>query len=143
MATGQEIVTDALYEISVITDEVPMESSYMVRGMRKLNDMLSEWDKSGIPLGFIPLADETDDVLIPREYNNAVIVNLAGLLAPTFNKEVGPTLAAKIKSANDALLNMTVKIGRTTLPSTLPTGSGNGVGYCDERFFPETDTTNF
>ena len=146
MATGSDIVTDALAEIGVFAEETPIEAADMQLGIRYLNDMLAEWDESGIPLGFTPLQSEAEEVRIPRGAVKAVKVNLAGLLSVPFRKQITPGLAASIKTASDALLRMTVKIGAVKLPSTLPKGSGNknsNTSYFNDRFFDEQDLENF
>ena len=143
MATGQDIVTSALSELGIHAAETAIEAADMQLGINTLNDMLSEWDESGTPLGFTPLGDETDVVRIPRGFNRAVIVNLAGLLSIPFEMAISSTLAASIRSSNEALLRMTVKIGSVKLSSNLPRGSGNRDDFDDDKFFTEQDKANF
>lgn len=143
MATGQDIVEAALDEIGVHAAETAIQPADMQLGIRTLNDMLTEWDESGTPLGFTPLGDETDTVRIMRGAKRAVIVNLAGLLSIPFEKEISPVLAASIQSSNQALLRMTVKIGSVKVSGNLPRGSGNRDRLYDDRFFPEQDKANF
>lgn len=143
MATGQDFVEAALGEIGIHAAETAIEAADMQLGINTLNDMLSEWDESGTPLGFTPLSDENDTVRIPRGVKRAVIVNLAGLLSVPFQKPISQVLAASIKSSNQALLRMTVKIGSVKVSSNLPRGSGNRDRLYDDRFYPEQDKANF
>ena len=100
MATGSDIVTDALAEIGVFASETAIEADDMQLGIRKLNDMLISWNDSGTNLGFIPILNEADTVRVPRGANRAVIVNLAVLLAAPFGKQISQTLLTNVEAAN-------------------------------------------
>ncbi len=143
MTTGQDIIEDALAEIGVFASETAIESADMQLGLRKLNDMLSEWDLGGTELGFTPLQSEADEVRIPRGLVSTVKYNLAGRLSVPFRKPISIELAAEIKAASAALLRHTVKIGTVKVASTLPRGSGNRDTIYNDRFFPEQDKANF
>ena len=143
MATGQDIIEDALAEIGVFAAETMIEPADMQLGLRKLNDMLAEWDLSGTDIGFTPLQSEAEEVRLQRDLVSAVKYNLAGRLAVPFRKPISVELAAEIKAASKALLRATVKVGKVKVASTLPTGSGNRDNLYDDKFFPEQDKANF
>ena len=143
MATGQDFVEDALDMIGVHASESPIEAADMQLAIRMLNDFMSQVDESGTELGFTPLQSESEEVRMRRGAVMFVKLNLAGLLAIPFKKSVSIELASAIKSANQALLRMTVKFGRVKVAGSLPRGSGNNNTLYDKKFFADQDKANF
>ena len=143
MATGTDFVTSALDYLGVHAAETAIEAADMQLGISMLNDYMSEIDEAGTAFGFTPLDSEADEVRMRRGAQHAIKMNLAGLLSVPFKMPISPELAVAIKSANKALLRMTVKIGRVKVSGTLPTGSGNSDNLYDEKFFPDQDKANF
>jgi len=145
MTTATEIIKDALEDIGYLAAETPLEASDEKKAFNVLNDMLSEWGISGILPGAAPVENTTDELRVPRETEGAIKKNLAGLCAAPFRRPISPELGASIKASNEALLRMTVKLGRVKLPNTLPKGSGNrcnGDVY-DNTFFGDNGEANF
>lgn len=144
MATANDIITRSFVRSGILGDGSALTASESQDGLSMLNDMLSEWESSGVILGFSTLADITDNVRIPRGANSAVIDALAIRLAPEYSRPVSPAL---LKSADDSyrnMLNMIVNLSDVDFPSTLPLGSGN---HCDNgvdsRYFPQKQKMNF
>ena len=142
MATALEFITDALEELGYLGAETPLESTDSDKAFGVFNDMLAEWGESGILPGAAPVANLSDVIRVPRGSHSAIKLNLAGKCASPFRRPITPTLAASIKASNESLLRMTAKIGTVKYPDSLPTGSGNEC-YDQDRFFNETDETNF
>jgi hypothetical protein len=143
MATGSDFVTDALDLIGYHAAETEIEPADMQLGINILNDYMAEIDESGAAFGFTPLASEADEIRLRRGAHRAIKANLAGLLAVPFKRPISVELAASIKSANQALGRMTVKIGRVKVSGSLPVGSGNRDNLFNERFFPDKNEANF
>ena len=143
MTTANEFIEDALDMIGVHASESAIEAPDMQLALRTLNDFMAEIDESGVAFGFTPLQSETDEVRMRRGAVKAVKANLAGLLSVPFKKPISAELAAVIKSSNDSLLRMTVKVGKVKVAGTLPKGSGNRDAVFDEKFFPDPEKANF
>lgn len=143
MATGQDIIKEAFQELGISESEEPIEAADMQLGLKKLNDMLTEWDEAGRIIGFTPLGELTDDVRLTRGLHGVAATLLAGRLAAPMKMPISAELAASIKLAGKMLLRITVKLGEVKLPSTLPRGTGNDNDRYNGRFFDEQDKENF
>lgn len=144
MASGADIVNGALRKLGVKPADDTITGQEMLDGIEVLNDMLIEWENSGIRLGFAPIADSADIIRVPRGTEEAIKGNLAGRLAPEYGKQVTPTLAAGISLATDSMLRIISKPLDVKFPDSLPLGSGNQcTDFEDQRFFPENEAENF
>lgn len=145
MVAMREIVEDAFEELSVKTAEIALTDNELQSGIRRCNDMLSEWDDIGIITGFTPVLNGDDEVNIDRNAVGAVKYNLAIRLAPSFQVVLGNDLIAVAQSSLDRLMASSTDLSVIAYPDSLPMGSGNQCsGYdTDERFFPNNKTDNF
>lgn len=143
MATGSDIVNGALRKLGVNPSDSAITGQEMLDGIESMNDMLIEWENSGIVLGFAPIADSADTVRIPRGTENAVKANLAGRMASDYSKQIQPALAAEIGASSDNMLRIIQGAPDVDYPDNLPRGSGNECWSEDKRFFPEVEEDNF
>lgn len=141
----REVVQDAFEEIGVKTAEVPLTDDELQSGIRRCNDMLTEWDDIGIIVGYNPVLNGDDIIEVDRNAVAAIKYNLAIRLAPSFQKIVGNTLAALASGTLDVLMASNTDISNIAYPDTLPLGSGNQCSSndTDRRFFPNNKTENF
>ena len=142
MATYNDIVKGALEDLGFLGAEEPLDASDANKAFDILNDMLAEWTISTLP-GVEPAINLSDEIRAPRHSHSAIKANLAGRCAAPFRKPITPELAAVINATSKALLKITAKLGPVKFPGTLPTGSGNQCDYDDNRFFPDSNATNF
>jgi len=145
MATGADIVNGALRKLGVNPSDSTITGQEMLDGIESLNDMLIEWENSGLVLGFAPIADSADTVRVPRGTENAIKANLAGRMASDYSKQLSAALVAEISASSDNMLRIISKPVDVEYPDTLPYGSGNQC-YNDtiyRRFFPVNDEENF
>lgn len=145
MASGAEIVNGALRKLGVNPSDSAITGQEMLDGIEVLNDMLIEWENSGIVLGFAPIADSADEVRVPRGTEDAVKSNLAGRLAPEYSKQITPTLAASISASTDNMLRLIQDAPDVDYPGNLPQGSGNECYDTNfgRRFYPKDKEENF
>ena len=145
MVTIREVVEDAFEEIGVKTAEVPLTSDELQSGIRRCNDMLTGWDDIGIIFGYTPILNGDDVINVDRSAIRAIKKNLAIDLAPSFQKVVGPALAAIASGTLEMLMASSSDIGEVDYPDSLPMGSGNQCANngTDSRFFPNNNTDNF
>ena len=140
--TADDAVTRALQMAGVRAAETPITAAEMADGINLLNDMLAEWEGSGIQLGHVPITSSSDVLQIPDVCNMAVKTNLSIYMHPEYGKQVNPALAAAATDAYTQMLNSLVKIGDVSPPGTLPMGSGNK-DYEGTNYFPSVDKVNF
>jgi len=145
MATMLEIVNDALEELGVKTAELPITNDEFQSGLRRCNDMLTEWQDAGIIVGYNEVTNNTDELELDRNAIAAVKYNLAVRLAPSFDKIVTPALLGVAVSSFSRLEASSAYIGEVAYPDTLPMGSGNRHSNVDtdRRFFPNNKDDNF
>ena len=145
MTTMLEVVQDAFEEIGVKTAEVSLTDDELQSGIRRCNDMLTEWDDIGIITGYNPVLNGSDTLEVDRNAIRAIKKNLAVDLAASFQKPISMDLAAIASSTLDVLMASSSNIGEIAYPDSLPMGSGNSCGNydLDNRFFTSNKTDNF
>lgn len=145
MATGADMVNGALRKLGIRPSDSAISPQEMLDGIESLNDMLIEWENSGLLLGFAPIADSGDVVRVPRGTENAVKANLAGRLASDYSKQISTALAAEIGASSDNMLRIIMDALDVDYPGNLPRGSGNECYDTNfgRRFFPKDKEENF
>ena len=146
MTTMREVVQDAFEEIGVKTAEVALTNDELQSGIRRCNDLLTQWDDTGVIVGYNPVLNGDDTLEIDRNAVRAIKKSLAMDLAPSYQKVVSQALAAAVNDSYNALLVSGTNLSNVTYPDTLPLGSGNDCDdnyFVDDRFFPENKTDNF
>ena len=95
--------------------------------------------------GAIPVEDVGDELEVPRYSLAALKANLAIRLAPEDDRIVTQGMAFDATDSLNELVKAEINLSNIPLPSTLPIGSGNQIGYTDEfnQFFPDGKKRNF
>tara|TARA_R110000764_G_scaffold111550_1_gene198314 strand:- start:1644 stop:2081 length:438 start_codon:yes stop_codon:yes gene_type:complete len=145
MATMREVVEDALEDITVKKAEVTLTNDELQSGIRRLNDMLAQWNELGIIAGYNPVTNGDDTLELEPAAIAAAKAKLAIRLAPSFSKIVTPALVENARETMEMLETANSHIGEIAYPDTLPTGSGNDCNSYDagDRFFNQNKTENF
>ena len=145
MVTMREVVQDAAEEIGAKTAEIPLESDELQSGIRRCNDMLTEWDDIGIISGYNPVLNGDDILEADRNAVAAIKYNLAIRMAPSFRKVVSTALGVIASDTLSRLEASGAFIGNVEFPDTLPMGSGNECPGLDtdRRFFNSNKIENF
>lgn len=144
MATGSDIITRALTKLGVRASETPLEAAELADGLDALNDMLSEWEYSGIRLNFERLTNAAETVNVPDGALGCIKSQLAVRLAAEYGRQISPALVAEADLGMDNLLISLAHLGDVELPDTLPTGSGNRItDFAEDTFFAQNTTDNF
>lgn len=97
--TVQELLTDAYLELNVIRENQALSAEQAATGLRKLNQMLADWEKDGIDLGYYPQTLLTATVPITPDAERGVMLNLVIELAGAFGAQVS---AATARNASQA-----------------------------------------
>jgi len=140
--TASGLVTKSLQKILVSAAEQGIESTEMNIGISELNDMMFEFDATGISLGYTEILTPTDIVTIPVGAIGGAVSQLAVRLSAYFNMPVSQGLAESARTGLQALYKLGLTIKPSSRPCTLPIGSGNETTgtYNHDKFYPCPDS---
>lgn len=147
MTTGTDIVEKALKLIGANSIAAPAAPETVVEGADALNSMLQTWTSQGIDLGIVPLEAPGDELGEPNDATNAIIENLALILAPNFDNGkmvVSVTLEKNAKRDYNIVKNLyqIVTIPNKVVSSTLPKGAGNKYPLFSDTYFRKGGIVN-
>ena len=117
-----EIIRDALQEIIVQASEQRLRGAETRTAIRYLNRMVTSWPFS---IGYVEVDSTSDLICIPRYAQLAIILGLAILLAPQFDRPVPDNLRANFSKAYNDLLTRKMQLVEAGFSNNLPRGSGN------------------
>lgn len=128
--TKREFITQAFEEIGLAAYVFDLTPEQLNSALRRMDAMVAGWNANGVRIGY-PLpsspgdSDLDTDSGVPDFCNEAIYLNLAVRLAPSFGK----TLTQETKAAADlAYGNMANQVAFPTperqMPQTLPRGQG-------------------
>jgi len=146
MATGSDIVLGAYQKLGLKPADSDITGQEMLDAIIVLNDMMMEFENSGVTFGYSPIGEPSDTIRVPIGTENGIKATLAGYLAPNLDVAISATLAAQIEVSQQKMFQIIRKPINTRYPDTLPLGSGND---CDDftlfndRFFPPNEKENF
>jgi hypothetical protein len=140
MSTGTSIIHDALKRIGAYSIAQPAAPETISDALEILNSMIQTWRSKSIFLDLVPLKVEGSNLSEPLDARNAIVDNLALMLAPNFEDGkavVSPQLKANAKAG---LIDITRLYRKNTIPNkvpsaTLPRGAGNDYGSGNDKFF--------
>lgn len=95
-----------------------------------LDNMMATWSSNGIRLGYYfestPANITASQVVnVPQGARQAIITNLACVIAPRFGKQASPELSKAAKTGYTNLLTNFAEVYPMHLPTSLPLGQGN------------------
>lgn len=138
--TRRQFIDGAFEEIGLATYAFDMGPEQYQAVLRRLDNMMAEWNAKGIRLGYpIPASPGAgsldDETSVPDSAWQAVVTNLAVRSAPMFGKTPSPDTKVAAKQS------LTTLMGRVKPPEVqlrqLPAGAGNKPWrYVDDPFLP-------
>ncbi|MGD2065745.1 MAG: packaged DNA stabilization gp4 family protein [Candidatus Bathyarchaeota archaeon] len=142
--TKKDIIESAFDSIGLSGHSFDLQPEEYESALRKLDTMMATWNGKGIRLGYpIPSgpnsSDISDDSFVPDWSLEAIYLNLAIRIAPSFGKMIHPDVKASSKEAYDSMMQ------RLSTPpeyqvSGVPKGQGSkSWRYSDGVFIPEQD----
>tara|TARA_R100000951_G_scaffold112182_1_gene112176 strand:- start:2220 stop:2690 length:471 start_codon:yes stop_codon:yes gene_type:complete len=136
METAQQVINDALQEILVQASEQPIQTVDFQTARRYLNRMMTTVPFSG--LGYTTVTLPSDLVTIPDAALEGVVFNLAKRLLSTYDMPLTAELLQSAKDGLNEIRRITVKVQPTSMPCTLPIGSGNEQEntFNNQHFYP-------
>ena len=140
--TKRQFVEAALTEIGLASYVFDIQPEQLEYARRRLDAMMADWNGKGIRLSYpIPASPEqgslAEETNVPDSANEAVILNLALRLAPSYGKQIMPDTRLLAKTAYDTVLQRATAPIELQFPDTLPSGAGNKYWRdADDPFMP-------
>jgi hypothetical protein len=113
--TNIDLIADSLRELGVITEIQTPSAEQGAHALRKLNQMMAEWEESGVRLEYFEQTSTGATCPIPAYAENGVICMLATRLASNYGAQVSIELAASATVGHDTIV-------RTAVSAALPVG---------------------
>lgn len=140
--TKREFIIDAFDEIGLASFNFDLQPEQMQSALRKLDRMLATWNGKGIRLGYplpsTPKSSNLDDSAnVPDSAHEAIVLNLAISIAPSFGKTVSPETKGMAKSAYQSLLSDFAKPSEMQI-SGIPKGAGSK-SYNNNEFIQQDE----
>jgi len=128
--TKRQFVTQAFEEIGLAAYVFDLTPEQLESALRRLDTMLATWNAKGIRLGYPLPSSPQDSSLdeqtgVPDSANEAIYVNLAIRLAPSFGKTPSVDTKATAKATYDGLLSLAAMPMEQQMPAHMPAGAGN------------------
>lgn len=128
--TKRDFVAQAFEELGLASYIYDIAPEQLESVLRRLDSMMATWNAKGIRVGY-PIASSPgngnldDETGVSDSCNEAVYLNLAIRIAPSFGKQVPQETKQAAKDSYDALMGKLAMPIEMQFPNTLPAGSGN------------------
>jgi len=138
--TKRQFVEAALEEIGLADYVFDLSPEQLQSAVRRMDSMLAAWNAIGIRIGY-PLTYNPDDAdldtitAVPDSANEAIILNLALRLSPSYGKAIALPTSAAARMAYNTLMSRAAMPAEQQFPSTLPVGAGQKSWNIDWPFF--------
>jgi hypothetical protein len=142
--TKRELITQAFEEAGLASYVFDLTADQLQSALRKLDSMMATWDAKGIKIGY-PLEDISTSSLdqysdITDAAVEAVYLNLAQRIAPSFGKQVAQETKQSAAQAYNALVqHVSGTPPLRQINDSLPRGAGNKP-WRDDRPFVDQNT---
>ena len=133
METAESIINDALVEILVQQSEQPIQTEDFQMGRRYLNRMMamSPFNK----LGYTIVTNPSDLITVPDGAIFGIVKSLAKTLLVPYDMPLTNELSLDVREGLKEIRRITVNVRSTSMPCTLPLGSGNEQTYSNNHFY--------
>jgi len=140
MSSGTFIIESALKRIGAASIVQPAAPETIIEGLNILKSMIQLWLSWGIQLRINPLDKPGDELGEPLDTTNAIIDNLALMVAPDFDNGRGNVSAQLKANARMGLAQVKQLYRPLTVPARQPSsttarGQGNVNGITTRTFF--------
>jgi len=139
--TKRQFIEQALEEIGLADYVFDLSPEQLQSALRRMDSMVAAWNAIGIRLGYpIPSSPENSNIDaetgVPDSANEAIILNLALRLSPSYGKAISLQTSAAARLAYNTLMSRAAMPPEMQFPQTLPVGAGLGSYNIDFPFFP-------
>ena len=135
--TKKELIQEAFDAIGIASYSFDLEEDQYVSALRKLDSMMASWNGLGLRLSY-PLYDSQSDSDIdeasnvPDWANEAVYLNLATRIAPSFGKMISPDIKQNARNAYDVVMARITRPPEYSITG-LPQGQGSKAWRYDDN----------
>ena len=128
--TRRQFCETALEEIGIAPDTFDSQPELLESARKRLDAMMAEWNGRGIrigyPIGSDPNDGDLDDATnVPDSANEAIYLNLAMRVAPTYGKQVMQQTMSAARAALNTVSMRATSPPTMQMPGTMPAGAGN------------------
>lgn len=125
--TKRQFIAAAFGELGLSLTTFELNDDQLSEALTRLDSMMALWDSVGIRLGcsFNSSSGIDDTTPIPDFANEAVFMNLAVRVAPSYGKAVHPDTRELAKSGYENLLRISSQFPQELKLTGLPVGAGN------------------
>jgi hypothetical protein len=143
--TKRQYIEQAFEELGLAAYLYDLTAEQLNSALYRLDAMMASWVSKGIFVCYPAPVTPQDSVLdedtgVPDWANEAIILNFALKLAPSYGKTVSDQTKVSAKQAYDALLTMTNQTYLMQWPSSMPAGAGYRKRGFLQPFLPRPDT---
>lgn len=140
MATVSEVVSAGLKSIIVLGADAELEATDAQDFIFAMNNFMADLEAKGVKLGYTQVSNLADTVTVPTGALRGLIANVAVEVAPDYGGVVSPALQQRAIDGLKTMRRLGVSLIRASMPSTLPTGSGNDNRYLpSDHFYPDSE----
>ena len=127
--TKRQIIEQAFEEMGLASYVFDLTADQLESALRRLDLMVASWYLKNIRIGYpLPISPENSnidqEVDTPMQANEALVLNLAVRLAPSYGKSLSPDTKANAKLTYDQLLIQAAAPIQLQYDKTLPLGAG-------------------
>ena len=122
MATNLDVITEALRIANIIRETEVPAAAQSTQALTVLNDMLSDWRKDGIELGYYPQSALGGTIPLQDEDLLGVKYNLADMIVGRYGGALTPKNAEVARKSKARLEKRTTEVVESDF-SHLPAGS--------------------
>lgn len=128
--TNEVLIRDSLGLLGVLTETQNASAEQSQHGLRVLNEMMADWETSGIDVQWFEQDTLADDCPLPTTAVSAVKFNLAIALSPYYGKPIPSEIGVRAEQYYQKLLRDAVRSRLQPADmSHLAWGSGNRGDY--------------
>lgn len=140
--TKREFIRQAFDELGLASYVYDLTTDQLNSALYRLDSMMATWNAKGIRIGYpLPLTPSDSDIddltTVPDRANEAIALNLAVRLAPSYGKQVSPDTKVAAKQAYDVLLSYAAMPPEMQLPQGMPLGAGVRAWTGQAQFTPD------
>jgi hypothetical protein len=138
--TKRQIILDAFAEIGLASYAFDLSPEQMQAAGKQLDRMMATWSNNGLKMGYFPEGDDLDDETdVPKAASDALVLNLAVRLAPSYGKTPSPDTKSAARGAKRSLLNMSAAPQPMQMDTGLvPAGQGSRAYGRDPVYLDES-----
>jgi hypothetical protein len=121
--TKSELVSQALGQLGIADYEFDITPEEIDTGVKRMDAMIATWSDENVFLSYTMGGEASEPSGVPDVAVEAVVMNLAIRLAPSYGKQVSPEVATLAKSSLNSLRRFSTAPRQRQMPQ-MPRGAG-------------------